>query len=550
MTSDVEFPGPDTVQASSGDERARIDDLVATYGRLLFDLAYRLTGDLGEAEELSQEILVRCCLAVDHVQDRTGAVATLYRDLLLLWKGRARRRRLKEALFGGPPASRGPGPGTTGHPPFEHLQPRLMRLDPDSRAILALRVGEGLDYEEIASVLGIPLDAVRSHLALARRRVRRRERFEGALEEMANLYLDGRLKRAAQEEFERRVGSDAALRDAIEFHRGLTLEFREESPSFPRDFLARTRARLEQRRATGGGGTRAAAARESTGSLTRPAPAWWRRFLIPEILAGIAAGVMIAAVLYPGLLRAPKETPPAGPVGPGERRGSSGDRSADADRETRQELHSLGYLAGEASGKSAPRPTPARPGPAKKPAGEKRAGVAAAEQARPGAAKTAPAEPVLEPPRALPSPEASPAPSVEPAPSTPVESSVPPPAEPSPASPAPLPFRVAPLPKAPDAGREHQVIRTAAEWAAFAEGLNLPAPEIAFDREMMVVLRGNVGSDPPSRLIVVSVTTLADALEIRCRVEPVDPAAAGEAAPPGVALIVPSADLPIRIVMK
>ena len=44
----------------------------------------------------------------------------------------------------------------------------LSRLSPDARAILLLREGEGLSYEELAQTLEISLDAVKTRLYRAR----------------------------------------------------------------------------------------------------------------------------------------------------------------------------------------------------------------------------------------------------------------------------------------------------------------------------------------------------------------------------------------------
>ena len=64
-----------------------------------------------------------------------------------------------------------------------------MRLDPEQRAIVVLRDSRGLDYDQIAEILGVPVGTVKSRLFRAR--VALREMIEaleqgespGALEE-------------------------------------------------------------------------------------------------------------------------------------------------------------------------------------------------------------------------------------------------------------------------------------------------------------------------------------------------------------------------------
>jgi hypothetical protein len=112
---------------------------------------------------------------------------------------------------------------------------------------------------------------------------------------------------------------------------------------------------------------------------------------------------------------------------------------------------------------------------------------------------------------------------------------------------------IVPLSKAPEQGRDHQVIRSAEAWQALLAGSTEKMPEIDFQKEMVVVLRDDLGGDPPARLRVVSVSPGSEGLVIECRSERLDSAAAppaGGPARPGQGLIVPASDLPVRIVMK
>ena len=171
------------------------DEIVARHGRRLFVLAYRLTGRREDAEDLSQETMVKGYLAAGRFEGRSDFYTYLYRILMNLWKNQLRSRRLWRMvpLFGGgeepgdaesgrdrpaDPGSRladqGPGPHEAylHHEHAARLHRALARLEPDFRAVLVLRVAEGLEYEEIAETLGIPVGTVRSRLARARSRIR------------------------------------------------------------------------------------------------------------------------------------------------------------------------------------------------------------------------------------------------------------------------------------------------------------------------------------------------------------------------------------------
>jgi RNA polymerase sigma factor (sigma-70 family) len=175
------------------------DEIVEKHGRRLYVLAYRLTGHREDAEDLSQETMVKGYLAAGRFEGRADFYTYLYRTLVNLWKNQLRRRRRwrmvsllgdRDAEAGGGPAGprggwRNPGPATVladrspgpheslvRHEHSEKLQKALARLEPVHRAVLVLRVAEGLEYQEIAVTLGIPIGTVRSRLARARDRVR------------------------------------------------------------------------------------------------------------------------------------------------------------------------------------------------------------------------------------------------------------------------------------------------------------------------------------------------------------------------------------------
>jgi RNA polymerase sigma-70 factor (ECF subfamily) len=171
------------------------EEIVQKHGRRLYILAFRLTGAREEAEDLSQETLVKGYLASARFEGRSDFYTYLYRTLINLWKNQIRRRRRWRMvpLFGGRETESGerdrqdaggaPGARLADGSPGPHerlarreesekLQRALGRLGAEFRAVLVLRVAEGLEYEEIAASLGIPVGTVRSRLARARRRIR------------------------------------------------------------------------------------------------------------------------------------------------------------------------------------------------------------------------------------------------------------------------------------------------------------------------------------------------------------------------------------------
>src|SRR6266699_1978276 len=317
------------------------DEIIQRYGRRLYVLAYHLTGEGAEADELTTDVLMRAVLAPDLPASEGEAGVFLGRLLIGVWK-----ERLQSGDKGRGP--RAVTPESRGH---ESLWRALSRLDPVSRAVLVLRLAEGLEYETIGKVLDMAPDVVYARLLQARAGLREGDRLVNpALFETMNLYLDARLPVVQRGEFERRIQSDSSLREQVEFHRGLTLDLHEETPPLPRDFVARVHGRIERARETLALVDQAAlsAGWEPAAATAPPERRRW-----PVVVAGsLAAGVI--AVLSVALLLALRRTPAAsGPAPPGPAPSAP---SATPDQATIEALRSLGYLA-PAKGRHRKKPT-------------------------------------------------------------------------------------------------------------------------------------------------------------------------------------------------
>lgn len=342
-----------------------------------------------------------------------------------------------------------------------------------------------------------------------------RGRLSPEIEARLSLYLDGELPAPERLEFERRIATDPDLRDALEFHRGLTLEFHEEAPPLPRGYADRARARLE-------------------GAVPRPvAGPWWRGPIGVSVAALAALVIAVMAIAGRGSwLRpsAPARVASNSAPAPRDLDATGMKEQAKADEETIQALRSLGYLS---SGRpAAPPGKPPEASPGKLPATQPGRTPAAA----PGKTKLAKVRTAAAAPPLARSAGAGAAAGTA-----------------AGAAPGPVPFRVVPLPAGPDPGPDRLVIRSAESWASFVGVADRPAPVVSFEAEMLVVLRDDLGRDPPARLRVRAVTLSAAEIVVACRVE--IRAAGGEtgagggpgAAVPGQAIVLPASDLPVRV---
>jgi RNA polymerase sigma-70 factor (ECF subfamily) len=145
------------------------DEVVRTHSARVYRLAFRLTGNRADAEDLTQEVFVRVFRALDNYRPGTFE-GWLHRITTNLFLDLARRRaRIRfEALP--EDAERVPGRERSPEQVYHDdnfdgdVQAALDQLPPDFRAAVVLCDIEGLSYEEIAAMLNIKLGTVRSRI--------------------------------------------------------------------------------------------------------------------------------------------------------------------------------------------------------------------------------------------------------------------------------------------------------------------------------------------------------------------------------------------------
>ena len=144
----------------------------------VYRLAYRLTGNSHDAEDLTQEVFVRVFRSLSSYTPGTFE-GWLHRITTNLFLDMARRRqRIRFEGLGDDTAQRLRGDEPTPAQAFDdrHLdgdiQAALKALAPEYRAAVVLCDIEGLSYEEIADTLGVKLGTVRSRIHRGRAQLR------------------------------------------------------------------------------------------------------------------------------------------------------------------------------------------------------------------------------------------------------------------------------------------------------------------------------------------------------------------------------------------
>jgi RNA polymerase sigma-70 factor (ECF subfamily) len=154
------------------------DEVVRAHSARVYRLAYRLTGNVPDAEDLTQEVFVRVFRSLPTYTPGTFE-GWLHRITTNLFLDMARRRqRIRFEGLGEDAAGRLSGDEPTPAQVFDarHLdgdvQQALAALAPEYRAAVVLCDIEGLSYEEVASSLGVKLGTVRSRIHRGRAQLR------------------------------------------------------------------------------------------------------------------------------------------------------------------------------------------------------------------------------------------------------------------------------------------------------------------------------------------------------------------------------------------
>ncbi len=154
-------------------------EIVERHSDRVYRLAYRLTGDRHDAEDLTQEVFVRVFRSLDTYTPGSFE-GWLHRITTNLFLDQARRRqRLRfDALSDEragllPSATPAPDTAVADRMFDDDVEVALAALPPEFRLAVVLCDVEGLSYDEIADILGAKLGTVRSRIHRGRAMLRR-----------------------------------------------------------------------------------------------------------------------------------------------------------------------------------------------------------------------------------------------------------------------------------------------------------------------------------------------------------------------------------------
>jgi RNA polymerase sigma-70 factor (ECF subfamily) len=167
-------------------DRAAFDEIVRRYSRKMINLAYQITGDRDQAEDLAQETFFRAYKSASRYTEIAKFSTWLYTIAINLCRNELRRRKFKPFSLEEMAEREDEGKirvdiaDETTKPDSElerkeiahHVRRAVAQVPAKFRTALVLRDIQGLTYEEIGAILGLPEGTVKSRINRGRLKVK------------------------------------------------------------------------------------------------------------------------------------------------------------------------------------------------------------------------------------------------------------------------------------------------------------------------------------------------------------------------------------------
>lgn len=172
------------VRAFKAGDRKAFEELVRRYQRQVANIVFLTLGSREEVQDISQEVFVRVYRSIDKFEFDASFFSWIYRITVNLCIDELRRKKIKKALSldflteGAVEREKKSkeqvlaSDGVLNEEKREIVLEALQRISQEHRQVIILREYEELTYAEIASYLGISIQAVKSRIFRAREDLR------------------------------------------------------------------------------------------------------------------------------------------------------------------------------------------------------------------------------------------------------------------------------------------------------------------------------------------------------------------------------------------
>lgn len=170
------------IRAAAAGRREAFDVLMRRWERSVYHMAYRLTGNADDAQDVASEAFLRIYRSLDRFRSAVTLPAWINRIVMNVYLDMRRKQQRRPATSLDALAERTGGayPAVAedeGSSPERHaeetdrarlLNSAIATLPPNQRMMIGLYHGDGYSYEEIARMMHIPVGTVKSRLNRAR----------------------------------------------------------------------------------------------------------------------------------------------------------------------------------------------------------------------------------------------------------------------------------------------------------------------------------------------------------------------------------------------
>ncbi len=153
--------------------------LMQAHEKLVLRTALRIAGNLEDAQDVSQEVFLRLYRHLDRIEAELGVPSWLYRTTVNACFDLLRRRKPVEPIVWEPPVAASQYAEQEKEQRRRIIAEGLKTLSERERAAVVLREIEGLATSEVARILGVAEETVRSQISTGRAKLRAfAERYE------------------------------------------------------------------------------------------------------------------------------------------------------------------------------------------------------------------------------------------------------------------------------------------------------------------------------------------------------------------------------------
>lgn len=166
------------VQRIQAGDRQAFEELLDAYETRVYRLALRFTGNIAEAEDLTQEIFLGVYRGLAKFRGDSTLGTWVYRVAMNHCLEYRRKRKLEsipldeELTLISSDWREDPAKAADKRELSERVEAAIQCLSPQHRDVIVLHELQGLTYQEVATMLDVPVGTVKSRLSNAFRRLR------------------------------------------------------------------------------------------------------------------------------------------------------------------------------------------------------------------------------------------------------------------------------------------------------------------------------------------------------------------------------------------